>query len=49
MVATQKAESESKESHERVRARTTVEIEPRERAAELGQQIAQLMAALTQT
>ena len=49
MVASQKAESENEETREKVRARAIVATEPRERMAELGDQIAKLMAALTKT
>ena len=49
MVATQKAESENEETQERVRARAMVTTNFGERTAKLVQQIAKLMAALTQT
>ena len=49
MVVTQKVESESEETQERVRARAMVTTKPWEGMARLGQQISQLMAALTKT
>ena len=49
MVAARKAESENEETQEKVRARAAVTSNPGEGTAELGQQIAKLMAALTQT
>ena len=48
MVAAQKVESESEEAWDRVRPRAMVTAKPGEQKAELGQEIAQLMAALTQ-
>ena len=48
MVATRKAKSENEETQERVRARAVVTTDPGEGTAKLGQQIAKLMAALTQ-
>ena len=47
MVAAHKAESESEEIQDKVRVRATVDTDSREGMAELGQQIARLMAALT--
>ena len=47
MVAACKAESENKEIWDMVRARATVATDSGEVMAELGQQIAKLMAALT--
>ena len=49
MVATKKVESENEETWEKVRARAMVTTKPRRGMAKLGQQIAQLMAALTLT
>ena len=49
MVAAQMAESESEETQERVRAKAIVTTKPGEGMNKLGQQIAQLMTALTQT
>ena len=49
MVATWKAESKNEETKEKVRARATVTTDPGEGTGELGQQIAKLMATLTQT
>ena len=49
VLAAQKAESESEETCERLRARTVVTTKPREVKAKLGQQFTQLMATLTQT
>ena len=49
MVATQKAESKSEETQERVRTMATVTTESGEGMTELGQQISQLMTALTHT
>ena len=49
MVVTWKAESESKETQERVKIRPMVTTEPAERMAELRHQIAMLMGALTET
>ena len=47
MVTTCKAESENEEIQDKVRARAAVATDPGEGKAELGQQIAKLMAALT--
>ena len=49
MVSTRKVESENEETQERVWARGMVTTKLGEGMAELGQQIAKLMAALTQT
>ena len=49
MVASKKAESKSEETLERIRTRAAVATKPGERMVKLGQQIAQLMAALTET
>ena len=48
MVATQKAESNNEKTQDKVRARAAVATNSVEGAKELGQQIAKLMAALTQ-
>ena len=48
MVATQKAESENEETQDQVNTKATIAIEPVEGDTKLNQQIAQLMAALTQ-
>ena len=47
MVASHKAESENKEIQDKVRARAAVATDLGEGMAELGHQIAKLMAALT--
>ena len=49
MVAAQKVKSENEETWEKVRARAAVTTDPGEEMAKLGQQIAKLMATLTQT
>ena len=46
MVTTCKVENENKEIQDKVRARASVAIDVGEGTAELGQQIAKLMAAL---
>ena len=47
MIAARKVESENKEAHNKVRARSAMTTEPVEGTTELGNQIAKLMAALT--
>ena len=47
MVATHKAESKNKEVWDKVRARAAIATDSGKGMAELGQQIARLMAALT--
>ena len=49
MVAARKVESKNEETQEKVRARATVTSNPGEGMAELSQQIAKLMATMTQT
>ena len=49
MVAARKVESKNEETIERVSARVIVTTDPREGTARLGQQIAKLMATMTQT
>ena len=47
MIAAHKVESDNKDAHDKVRARSAVTTEPVEGNTELGNQIAKLMAALT--
>ena len=47
MVTAHKMQSKNKETQDKVQARSAVAIEPVDGAAELGNQIARLMAALT--
>ena len=47
MITAHKVESENKEAHDKVRARSAVTTKPVEGTMELGNQIAKLMAALT--
>ena len=49
MVATQKVESKNEETWEKVRSRDAVTTDTGEEMDELGQQVAKLMATLTQT
>ena len=47
MVAAHKAENKNEEAQDKVQARSAVTTKPVDRASELGNQIARLMAALT--
>ena len=47
MIAAHKVESENKEAHDKVRARSAMTTDPVEGITELGDQIAKLMATLT--
>ena len=47
MITAHKAESENKEAHDKVRARSAMTTEPVKGPTELGNQITKLMAALT--
>ena len=47
MIAAHKAESENKEAHDNIRARSAMTTEPVKGTTALGNQIAKLMAALT--